>query len=110
MSLVEINSSIFLDQITGDYKKILVTNLLPKNTLFKSIIKTMVIPRPSPFEPVKSTKCNYVIMNPDDKKEFLTLDNLGILFNFLTENGFTLHTSFNDTIKHNPNFICYVSK
>ena len=29
---------------------------------------------------------------------------------FLTENGFTLHTSFNDTIKHNPNFICYVSK
>jgi hypothetical protein len=84
--------------------------MLPKNDVFKSIIKTTVIPRPSIFEPIKSTKCSYVIMNPNNKSQILELEDLGILFNFLTENGFTLHTSFNDTIKHNSNFICYVSK
>ena len=59
---------------------------------------------------IKSTKCNYAILNPNSKNELLELNDIGILFNYLTENGFNLHNTFNDTNKHNPNFICYVSK
>ena len=110
MSLIEINSKIYLDKLSQQYKKILVVNLLPKDNLFKSLIKTITIPRPSYFEPIKSTKCNYAILNPNSKNELLELNDIGILFNYLTENGFNLHNTFNDTNKHNPNFICYVSK
>ena len=110
MSLIEINTKIFLNKFDQQYKKILVVNLLPKDNLFKSLIKTINIPRPSIFEPIKSTKCSYAILNPNSKNELLELDDIGILFNYLTENGFKLHNTFNDTNKHNPNFICYVSK
>ena len=109
MSLVEIQSRIYLDSITQQYKKILVVNLLPNDQIFTSIIKTINIPRPSIFEPINNNKCSYVIMNPYSKGEILELKNISLLFNFLTENNFKLHTTFKDTIQL-PNFICYVSK
>ena len=109
MSFIEINSKIYLDNLTQQYKKILVVNLLPTDILFKSLVKTISMPRLSIFEPFKSTKCNYVIMNPNSKSEYLESNNVGILFNYLIVNGFKLHTTFNDTII-NKDFICYVSK
>ena len=110
MSLVEINYINFLDTIQQIYKKILVVNLLPKDNIFKTIIKVVNAPRLSTFEPHTSSKCIYAILNPHNKNKLLELSDVGLLFNFLSENNFKLHTSFNDTLKNNSKFICYVSK
>ena len=55
MSLIEVNYINYLDRINGTYKKILTVNILPKNAVFKSIIKYMNVPRLSPFEPHSSS-------------------------------------------------------
>ena len=110
MSLIEINYTNYLDSIQKKYKKILIVNILPSDNTFKSIIKHINMPRLSPFTPTSDSKCMYVIMNPNNPKQILELENIGLLFNFLTVNGFKLHTAFNDVIKQNNKFICYVSK
>lgn len=109
MSLIEVNYINYLDRINGTYKKILTVNILPKNTVFKTIIKYMNVPRLSPFEPHSSSKCTYVILNPVNKCELLELDDVGLLFNFLTENNLNIHSTFNEVLKHNKKFICYVT-
>jgi len=108
MPLIEIKYINYLDN--QQYKKILVVNMLPTDTIFLSIIKKVISPRLSIFEPLKPTRCILAIMNPDLKSEFLELSDIGILFDFLTKNNFNLHTAFSDVIKNNTNFICYVSK
>lgn len=107
MSLVEIKYIIFLDNCTQEYKKILVTNILPTNVTFKGIIKTISIPKLSIFDST-STTCTYAIVNPNSKSELLELKDIGILFNFLTENSLNLHSAFSEVIKQDK-FICYVS-
>ena len=106
MSLIEIKYINILD--SKQYKKILVTNILPTDTTFKGIIKTISPPKLSIFEPKRS--CIYAIVNPNSKSELLELEKIGILFNFLTENSFKLHAAFSDVIKQDTKFICYVSK
>jgi hypothetical protein len=110
MSLIEINYINFLDTIQQTYKKILVVNLLPNDSTFKSIIKTINSPRLSPFESHSSSNCIYAILNPQNKNKLLELSDIGLLFNFLSSNNFNLHTTFNETLKNNSKFICYVSK
>ena len=110
MSLVEIKYTNYLDNQSKQYKKILVVNMMPTDTTFASIIKRVVSPRLSIFEPHQPTNCKLAIMNPTLKSEFLELSKIGLLFDFLTSNNFNLHTAFSDVIKNNTNFICYVSK
>ena len=110
MSLIEINYINYLDQIRKEYKKILVVNILPNDPTFNSIIKLIRSPRLSTFEPHTSSNCIFAILNPNNKKDLLELSDIGLLFNFLTVNKFNLHTSFNEVIKQNNKFICYVSK
>lgn len=110
MSLIEISYTNYLDSIQKTYKKILVVNLLPNDDTFKTIIKRINAPRLSPFTPFNTSGCIYAITNPDNKTELLELEHIGLLFNFLVSNNFQLHNAFNDVIKQNPKFICYVSK
>lgn len=110
MSLIQINYTNYLDSINKNYKKILIVNMLPTDPTFKSIIKQINSPRLSPFTPRNGANCIYAITHPDNKNILLELDNIGILFNFLVSNNFQLHNSFNDVIKQNSKFICYVSK
>ena len=110
MSLIEISYINYLDSIQKIYKKILVVNILPNDDTFKGIIKRISAPRLSPFTSHKSSNCIYAITHPDNKKELLELEHIGLLFNFLVINNFQLHNAFNDVIKQNTKFICYVSK
>tara|TARA_Y100001970_G_C14170251_1_gene823726 strand:- start:598 stop:930 length:333 start_codon:yes stop_codon:yes gene_type:complete len=110
MSLIEISYTNYLDSINKNYKKILIVNMLPDDPIFKSIIKQINTPRLSPFTPHNGTNCIYGITDPRNQKTLLELDNIGILFNFLVSNNFQLHNAFNDVIKQNSKFICYVSK
>ena len=109
MSLIEISYTNYLDSIHKNYKKILVVNMLPTNQTFKSIIKQINSLRLSPFTPSNGTNCIYAITDPRNPNTLLELDNIGILFNFLVTNNFQLHNAFNDVIKQNSKFICYVS-
>lgn len=110
MSLIEIKYINYLDTFSKQYKRILVSNIIPTDSTFKSIVKTISAPKLSIFEPIQATKCWNVIMNTNSKSEFLELSDIGILFNFLTINNFTLHSAFSDVIKQDAKFICYVSK
>lgn len=110
MSLIEISYTNYLDSIQKIYKKILVVNMLPNDDTFKTIIKRINAPRLSPFTPHNGSNCIYAITNPNNKNELLELEHIGLLFNFLVTNNFQLHSAFNDVIKQNTKFICYVSK
>ena len=110
MSLIEISYTNYLDSIHKNYQKILIVNMLPNDNTFKNIIKQINTPRLSPFTPHSGTNCIYAITHPNNYNKLLELEDIGILFNFLVTNNFQLHNAFNDVIKKNTKFICYVSK
>jgi hypothetical protein len=106
--LLEFKYTSYLDFCTKEYKKVIYVNLMPEDLELKKLIKIDKRPKLSPFH-ITDTKCMYFILNPNNTG-LLELENVGLLFNFLTKNGFNLLSTFSEIVKKDPKFICYASK
>lgn len=53
--------------------------------------------------------CQYVIMNPDNKSDYLCYNDIAILFDFLINNGYEIDTRLTKMMKINlPQLICFI--
>ena len=105
MGIYKVLSYIWLDGINKCYKKILVVNNKPENSAFKNIIKTFPIKRKSPYDDIYCCDgpphCVHGILNPKNKREFLGVNDVDILFTFLVENNFKLEETLTDILMKN---------
>jgi hypothetical protein len=118
MVLYKIYSTIYLDKFLECYKRIIVIDKMPLGELSK-YVKTIHKNKLSPFDENSNcdcvNKCMLSIMNFENKNEFLCIDNITELFDFLITNNYTIDTSLskiitkNNRLNNNDDFICFIS-
>jgi len=107
----------FYDSINQCYKSIIVIDRKP-NAPLSNIVKTLHTPKLSPFQqatpcsPIKN--CVQAVYNPENTSELLTINELSLLFSFLTSNGYTIDTNLtnmlnNSKINMTNKLICFIS-
>jgi hypothetical protein len=113
-----LKSSIFLDKLDGCYKKIITINNDPNDPQINSILKKIKNVPLSIFNQHPNcsqyTNCILAFTNPLNPTQLLTLDDIALLFSYLTENNYiidhiTTNIMLNTTQKIN-NFICFIKK
>ena len=97
MPVYTILSYVYLDKIEKCYRKILICKNKPKTEEpFNTIIKSIPREKKSPYENFYCCEplphCVHAILNPNNKSQFLSVDNIDILFNFFLENGYKIET------------------
>jgi hypothetical protein len=99
------------------YQKVISVSPAPKGNL-ATICKRVTFEKLSPFdEPAcgeKIEKCGYLLINPENKCEYATLDDLASIFTWLTMNGYIVDTSItnmlsNSDVKMKNPLICFVT-
>ena len=102
----------YLDKFDKCYKNIITINKNPNDQLLTSVLKQVSRQKLSPFEGFDccSTEpsCILAFINPTTK-EFLTEDNIDLVFSVLIDNGYTLEYEMTKLIKDNK-LICLISK
>ena len=118
--MYKISTHIYNDKVNKCYKKILVCNGKPKHDeALNQIIKTIRREKNSPYEnfyccePVPH--CVHTILNPNNKLDFLSVDNIDILFNFCLENGYKIETKMTRLLMKtktykNKDIVCMISR
>ena len=118
--MYKISTHIYNDTINKCYKKILVCNGKPKHDEpLHKIIRTIRREKNSPYEnfyccePVPH--CVHTILNPNNKVDFLSVDNIDILFNFCLENGYKIETKMTRLLMKtktykNKDIVCMISR
>jgi len=112
-----VSTQVFYDNQNTCYKPIIVIDRKPLAPL-STIVKTLYTPKLSPFQqatpcsPIKS--CVQAIYNPENTNELLTINELSLLFSFLTTNGYTIDTDLtnmlnNSKISMSNKLICFIS-
>ena len=103
--IYKVLSYIWLDSISKCYKKILILNNKPDNCKISPIIKTIPRKKKSPYEDIyccdKLPHCIHAILNPTNKMEFLGVNDIDILLNYLIENNFKLEEKLTDIFMKN---------
>ena len=103
--IYKVFSHIWLDSVSKCYKKILILNNKPDNCKFSPIIKTIPRKKNSPYQNIyccnKSSHCIHVILNPNNKSEFLGVNDIDILLNYLIENNCKLEEKLTDIFTKN---------
>jgi hypothetical protein len=118
--MYKISTHIYNDRINKCYKKILVCNGKPKHDEpLHKLIKTIRREKNSPYENFyccgNEPHCINGLINPNNNYNFLTLDNVEILFNFCKENGYKIESRLTkmlttNNLYQNKNIICIISK
>ena len=117
--MFKIMSYIYLDNFNQSYKKIIIINSNPNDSNINEIIK--IIPRkkksifdyPSMYE--ENPYCVYAFLNPNNKSQFISVDDIDILLSYLIKKNYKVETEFTTLMCNNPkqvdkNLICYISK
>ena len=117
MPFYKISSVVYLDKINECYKTIVVIDNKPEGPL-KKYVKSVVRNKLSPFDDDNNCcirkPCYNVIYNLNNDSELLCLENMMDLFNFLSNNGYTIDNSFskifekNKTLNKDEKFICVI--
>ena len=114
MPTFQLNEEVYLDKCEKCYKKIITINKIPNEPKLNSIIKIIRREKLSPFD-VKSnceciSPCLFAILNPENKRDLLCLDNIGDLFCFLINNGYKIEDKITKFMsKKQRNLICFIS-
>ena len=120
MPVYTILSYVYLDKIQKCYRKILIcknkpTTEEPLNNLIKSIAREKKSPYENFYccEPVPH--CVHTILNPNNNLDFLSVDNIDILFNFCLENGYKIETKLTRLLMKtktykNKDIVCMISR
>ena len=99
------------------YQKVISVYPAPKGNL-ATICKRVAFQKLSPFEEPacgeKAETCGYLLMDPQDKCEYATLDDLPNIFTWLAMNGYTVDTSItnmlsNSDVRMKYPIICFVT-
>jgi len=112
-----LSTQTYYDNINQCYKPIIVIDRKPTAPL-SNIVKTLQTPKLSPFQqaspcaPIKT--CVQAIYNPENLLELLSINDLSLLFSYLTNNGYTIDTALtnmlNDSqISMQNKLICFIS-
>lgn len=104
--LYSLSSRIYLDRQTKCYKRLITINKEPEGIL-KNYVKRVKHNKLSPFEyrnPCDENcfkHCYYAILDPNNKYEFLCIENIDDLIDFLVENGYTIDTKISKMLNKN---------
>ena len=114
--MFSITSQPFYDSFSQTYKNIYVTDQKPIGPII-NITKKMRPPILSPFKSNSDNhcynKCIFAFINPENNQEFLCIEDLSTLFNFLIINNYTIDTSLTQMmnqskVEFKKNFVCFV--
>uniref|UniRef100_A0A6C0C5A3 Uncharacterized protein n=1 Tax=viral metagenome TaxID=1070528 RepID=A0A6C0C5A3_9ZZZZ len=113
--MYRISSEVYLDRFNECYKNIIVISPRPQDASLNSITKSITREKLSPFQELSPCypKCVYAFVHPK-KCELLCVDNIAILFGFLTANGYTINTDLTKIMQDSDvklkNLICFINK
>ena len=116
MPTYQLTSEIHLDKISKCYRKIITINKQPNDPSLNAIITTVRREKLSIFQGYGNNcdcmkSCLLVILNPNNPRDFLCLDDIAELFTFLIDNGYTIQTAITEILMtKNKNIICFISK
>jgi len=114
MPTFQLNEEVYLDKCNKCYKNIITINKMPNDPNLSSIIKTIRREKLSPFD-VKSnceciSSCLFAILNPENKRDLLCLDDIAELFCFLINNGYKIEDKITKIMsKKQRKLICFIS-
>jgi hypothetical protein len=118
MVVYKLYSIIYLDKLLECYKRIIVIDKMPLGELSK-YVKGIHRNKLSPFDENSNcdcvNKCLLSIVDFENKNEFLCIDKISNLFDFLTQNNYTIDTSLtkiitkNKRLNNNDDLICFIS-
>ena len=113
MPTFQLSEEVYLDKCNKCYKNIITINKIPND--LSSIIKTIRREKLSPFD-VKGnceciSPCLFAILNPENKRDLLCLDDIAELFCFLINNGYKIEDKITKIMsKKQRKLICFISK
>lgn len=118
MTMYTISTQPFYDSFSQNYKNIYVLDRKPTGALSR-ISRQITSPKLSPFISNENSCCNckciYAIYNPENLNELLCIEQLGLLFSFISSNGFMIDTQLttmmqSSSVTFKKNFVCFVKK
>jgi len=113
-----IKKEVYLDKYNECYKNVLVISPKPKESALQQITRLTNREKLSPFQQrspcCSEEQCYYIILNPINKCEFLCIEQITLLFNYLFMNGFKIDTSITKMMQKSDvkidNLLCFISK
>lgn len=113
-----LKKEVYLDRYNKCYKHIIVISPQPKGEALLNISKLVNREKLSPFQELSpccpEDQCYYVILNPKNKCDFLCIDQITLLFNYLFNHGFKIDTSVTKVMQNSSvkidNLICFITK
>lgn len=116
--MYKIYSTLYLDSINETYKRVIAIDRKPDNGPLVDYIKQINKTRLSPFDITNNcvnNQCINVICDFKNKTQYLCIDQIVELFDFLTTNGYTINDTLtkliskNRLLNKNDEFICIIS-
>ena len=116
MPTYQLTSEVYLDTFFKCYKKIITINKMPSDPSLNMLIKVVGREKLSIFQGYGNQcdckkPCLLVVLNPNNTREFLCLEDIAELFTFLIDNGYTIQTAITEMLlSKNKDIICFISK
>ena len=112
-----LSSQTIYDNVKQNYANIYVLDRKPTGHLEK-IVKPLRMTKLSPFQDSRDDncgpcKCTHAVYNPLQPTEFLCIDDIAILFTWLTNHDYTIDTTLtqmmNDSkVRFKKRFVCFI--
>ena len=115
MPTYQLSTEVYLDKCNKCYKNIIVINKMPQDPILKTIVKMISREKLSPFDVIGNCECRksclFVILNPENKNDFICIEDIADLFCFLIDNGYTINDKITKFMsKKNNKIIFFISK
>ena len=95
--MYQLKAEVYLDKYNECYKKVIVLSPPPKDNALKQITKLVNREKLSPFQErspcCPEDQCYYIVLNPKNTCEFLCVNQINLLFNYLLSNHYSIDTS-----------------
>jgi len=116
--MYQLKAEVYLDKYNECYKKVIVLSPPPKDNALKQITKLVNREKLSPFQErspcCPEDQCYYIVLNPKNMCEFLCVNQINLLFNYLLSNHYSIDTSVTKIMQDSDvkikNLICFISK
>ncbi|RZD42436.1 MAG: hypothetical protein CXT73_03005 [Methanobacteriota archaeon] len=116
--MYQISSEAYLDRFNECYKNIVVISPKPNDASLNLITRAITREKLSPFQEISPCcpldRCIYAFVYPNNRCELLCVNDISILFGFLTTNGYTINTELTKVMQESDvklkNLICFINK
>ena len=120
MECFSLSARPFYNSIKQCYIKVIqIDRLPPQNSIISTILKRVTFNNLSVFDVYscceKNHSCGYVVMNPNDLTTFATIDDIPLIFTWLSQNGYNINTSITEmmntsSVKATYPLLCIITK